>query len=418
MAWACFEGPWFFLVSTDIRPDAPGCHIGGLLMDRRDFVKTAGWGTAAMLLNSRVGSGQTNQGRPAPPPIEVHGIAPSKPSPLGIPGLFPGRVVEVFHADSISGNRVSQPIVGRMLNEGMKELTGESSSTAAWQRFIEPHDVVGIKINSSGAPVCYSSPEIVREIIAALRSIGVPAQNIVVFDRYSDEIEMGAYHALVPAGTRVVGIECGAFDASRYDFDVYCDANFFGESETRCFLAKVVTQDVTKIINIPTMKDHSAAGVTGCLKNLGYGCFNNVARTHQQPYTYTDPFIGYLCSTEPLRSKAVLNIMDGMREVWHGGPLTSNWDFVYEAKTLFIGTDPVGVDTVELEAIEKKRREEGAISVWDNDPNTLTTDDDEFYRNSHKNLYYRQPGHIAAAGKLGLGVSDLKLIDHRQLRLT
>jgi uncharacterized protein (DUF362 family) len=418
MAWACFEGPWFFLVSTDIRPDVPGCHIGGLLMDRRDFVKTAGWGTAAMLLNSRVGSGQTNQGRPAPPPIEVHGIAPSKPSPLGIPGLFPGRVVEVFHADSISGNRVSQPIVGRMLNEGMKELTGESSSTAAWQRFIEPHDVVGIKINSSGAPVCYSSPEIVREIVAALRSIGVPAQNIVVFDRYSDEIEMGAYHVLVPAGTRVVGIECGAFDASRYDFDVYCDANFFGESETRCFLAKVVTQDVTKIINIPTMKDHSAAGVTGCLKNLGYGCFNNVARTHQQPYTYTDPFIGYLCSTEPLRSKAVLNIMDGMREVWHGGPLTSNWDFVYEAKTLFIGTDPVGVDTVELEAIEKKRREEGAISVWDNDPNTLTTDDDEFYRNSHKNLYYRQPGHIAAAGKLGLGVSDLKLIDHRQLRLT
>jgi hypothetical protein len=91
---------------------------------------------------------------------------------------------------------------------------------------------------------------------------------------------------------------------------------------------------------------------------------------------------------------------------------------VYEAKTIFIGTDPVGMDTVELEAIEKKRREEGAISVWDNDPNTLTTNSDEFYRNPDKNLYFRQPGHIAAAGKLGLGVSDLKRIDHRHLRLT
>jgi uncharacterized protein (DUF362 family) len=387
-------------------------------MDRRDFVKTAGWGTAALLLNSGVGRGQANPGRPALPQIDVHGIPHSKASPLGIPGLFPGRVVEVFHADSISGNRVSQLIVGRMLNEGMKELTGESSPAAAWQRFIEPHDVVGIKINSSGAPVCYSSPEIVREIIAALRSIGVSAQNIVVFDRYSYEIEMGSYQALVPVGTQLVGIECGAFDASRYDFDVYCDADFFGESETRSFLAKVVTQEVTKIINVPTMKDHAASGVTGCLKNLGYGCFNNVARTHQQPYTFTDPFIGYLCSTEPLRSKAVLNIMDGMREVWHGGPLTSNWEFVYEAKTLFIGTDPVGMDTVELEAIEKKRREQGAISVWDNDPKTLTTDSGEFYRNPDKNLFVRQPGHIAAAGKLGLGVSDVKLIDHRQLRLT
>jgi uncharacterized protein (DUF362 family) len=327
-------------------------------------------------------------------------------------------VVEVFHEDSISGNRVSQPIVGRMLNEGMKELTGESSSAAAWQRFIEPHDVVGIKINPSGAPVCYSSPEIVREIVAALRSVGVPAQNIVVFDRYSYEIEMGSYQARLPVGTRLVGIECGAFDASRYDLDVYCDADFFGESETRSFLAKVVTQELTKIINIPTMKDHAASGVTGCLKNLGYGCFNNVARTHQAPYTFTDPFIGYLCSTEPLRSKAVLNIMDGTREVWHGGPLTKNWDFVYEAKTLFIGTDPVGMDTIELEAIEKKRRENGAISVWDPDPSTLTTDSAEFYRNADKNIFLRQPGHIAAAGKLGLGVSDPKLIDHRQLRLT
>src|SRR5215469_1821087 len=148
-------------------------------MDRRDFVKTAGWGTAALLFNSDAARGQANPGRPAPPSIEVHGIPPTKPSPLGIPGLFPGRVVEVFHADSIAANRVSQPIVGQMLDEGMKKLTGEPSRAAAWQRFVEPHDVVGIKINSSGAPECCSSPEIVREVIAALRSIGVPAENIV-----------------------------------------------------------------------------------------------------------------------------------------------------------------------------------------------------------------------------------------------
>ena len=387
-------------------------------MDRRDFVKTAGCGTAALLFNSGAGRGQTNPGRPAPPLIEVHGIPPAKPSLLGIPGLFPGRIVEVFHADSIASNRVSQPVVSRMLDEGMKELTGEHSRAAAWQRFIEPHDVVGIKVNTSGAPVCYSSPEIVREIITSLRSIGVPAGNIVVFDRYAFEIELGAYQTVMPVGVRVLGIEYGAFDAARYDFDAYCDAGFFGESETRCFLAKVVTRDLTKIINIPTMKDHSASGVTGCLKNLGYGCFNNVARTHQQPYTYTDPLIGYLCSTEPLRSKTVLHIMDGMREVWHGGPITSNWEFVYEAKTLFFGTDPVAVDTVELDAIEKKRQVEGAISLWDNDPSTLTNNAGEFHRDSHKNLYFRQPGHIAAAAKLGLGVSDLQRVDHRQLRLS
>lgn len=387
-------------------------------MDRRHFFKSAGWGTAGLLLNSAVVRSQGVISRPAPPPVEVHGIPSGKPSPLEIPGLFPGRVVEVFHPEAIRGNHVSQPIIGRMLDKGMRELTGEGSAAAAWQRFIDAHDVVGIKINSSGAPVCYSSPEIVREIIAALRQVGVPAHNIVVFDRYSHEIDMGGYQTLLPVGIRVVGIESGAFDASRYDLDVYCEANFFGEWETRSYIASLVSHGITKIINVPTMKDHSASGVTGCLKNLGYGCFNNVARTHQAPYTYTDPFIGYLCSTEPLRSKTVLHIMDGMREVWHGGPLTWLWEFICEAKTLFIGTDPVGVDTIELAAIEKKRSGEGAPSLWDNDPKSLTTDRMEFFRDSHKNMYLRQPGHIAAAGKLGLGVSDLKQIDHRQIRLT
>jgi uncharacterized protein (DUF362 family) len=327
-------------------------------------------------------------------------------------------VVEVFHKDAIERYHVSQSVVRRMLEQGMKELTGESTVDAAWQRFIDPQDVVGIKINSSGAPRCCSSPEIVREIISALRSIGVPAENIVVFDRYSHEIDMGSYQALLPVGCRVVGIEHGALDASRYDLTVYCDANFFGEWETRSYIARLITEELTKVINIPTMKDHSASGVTGCLKNLGFGSFNNVARAHQQPYTFTDPLIGYLCSTEPLRSKTVLHIMDGTRELWHGGPIPRSRDFIFEAKTLYIGTDPVAVDSIELEAIEKKRLEEGALSVWDQDPKNLTTNGEEFLRNPRKNMYYRQPGHIAAAGKLGLGISDLKQIDHRRILLT
>ena len=105
--------------------------------------------------------------------------------------------------------------------------------------------------------------------------------------------------------------------------------------------------------------------MTGCLKNLGYGTFNNVARSHRSPFSFTDPLIGVMCSVEPLRSKAVLHIMDGMRQVWHGGPLTQVQEFIYQAGILYFGTDPVAMDTVELEAIEKKRREEGVPSVWE-----------------------------------------------------
>ena len=33
------------------------------------------------------------------------------PSPLAMPGLFPGRVVEVFHPGAIVDRRISQPAV-------------------------------------------------------------------------------------------------------------------------------------------------------------------------------------------------------------------------------------------------------------------------------------------------------------------
>jgi uncharacterized protein (DUF362 family) len=222
---------------------------------------------------------------------------------------------------------------------------------------------------------------------------------------------------LVPPGVRVVGIQEGFVEASGYDPNVYCEANFFGEWETRSYMASIVARGVKKIINVPTMKDHSASGVTGCLKNLGYGTFNNVARSHRAPYSFTNPLIGIMCSVEPLRSKAVLHIMDGMRQVWHGGPLTQVQEFIHQAGTLLVGTDPVAIDTIELEAIEKKRRDEKAPSLWERDPKSITGSSEEFYHDPAKNLFYRQPGHIAAAGKLGLGIADLKQIDHRRIRL-
>jgi len=385
-------------------------------MDRRTFVKASCLGSASLFLEGIDPKTFGDVTLPEPPPIQVvHGVRPEKSS-LGMPGLFPGRVVEVSHSESIVRNRVSQPVIRGMIERGMKELTGEPSLRAAWAKFVEPSDIVGIKINPSGAPACCSSPEIVREIIDGVRSVGVPAGNIIIYDRYEYEIDVGSYPVLIPPGVRVVGIQDGLAD-SGYDPNVYCQATFFGEWENRSYMARIVSQGLTKIINVPTMKDHSASGVTGCLKNLGYGTFNNVARSHRSPFSFTDPLIGVMCSVEPLRSKAVLHIMDGMRQVWHGGPLTQVQEFIYQAGILYFGTDPVAMDTVELETIEQKRREQGVPSVWEHSPESITADAIEFYHNPHKNLFHRRPSHIASAGKLGLGVADLKRIDHGRIRL-
>jgi uncharacterized protein (DUF362 family) len=386
-------------------------------MDRRSFIKGTCLGTAGLLVERLDASPQRDLRMPQPPPILVHGLTPRESSPLAMPGLFPGRVVEIHDSRSIVRNHVSPDVIRRMLEKGVKELTGERSARDAWAKFIEPTDIVGIKINPSGAPACSSSPELVREIVVALQALGVPLHNIVVWDRYSYEMDIASCHTTLPPGVRVAGIENGVRDVSGYDLNVYCEANFFGEWETRSYMASVVTHSVNKIINVPTTKDHSAAGVTGCLKNLGYGSFNNVARSHRPPYSFTDPLIGVMCSVEPLRTKAVLHIMDGMRQVWHGGPLTQVQDFIDQTGTLYIGTDPVALDTVELQAIENKRRERGASSLWEHDPASITSNNEEFFHDPRKNLFYRRPGHIAAAAKLGLGIADLHRIEHRRIRL-
>jgi uncharacterized protein (DUF362 family) len=388
-------------------------------VDRRAFVKRSCLGGLALSLDHWGTSLAFGQDLiPPAPPIQVSEPAGTQVSPLRMPGLYPGRVVEISDARSIIANRVSQAVVREMLERGMRELTGEKEPRQAWSKFIQPEDVVGIKINPSGAPACCSSPEIVREIVAGVQSAGVPARNIIVYDRYAYEMDIGSYQALVPRGVRVTGIQERKLDASGYDPNIFCEANFFGEWETRSYMANIVASGLTKIVNVPTMKDHSAAGVTGCLKNLGYGTFNNVDRSHRRPFSFTDPLIGIMCSTEPLRSKAVLHIIDGTRMVWHGGPLTQNQDFIFPAGLIMVGTDPVAMDTIELEKIEAKRITEGAPSVWSRDPKSLTDDGGAFYQDASKNLYYRQPHHIAAAGKLGLGVSDRKLIEHKVIQIS
>src|SRR5271157_1679928 len=100
-------------------------------------------------------------------------FAPS-PHP-GMPGPYPGQVVRVHSEKSIDAqtDKVDRAVVKQMLSTGMRALTGDSRDEDAWARFISPSDVVGIKVNCSGAPRICSSPEVVAGIAENLVAVGV-----------------------------------------------------------------------------------------------------------------------------------------------------------------------------------------------------------------------------------------------------
>jgi len=221
------------------------------------------------------------------------------------------------------------------------------------------------------------------------------------------------YERFVPKGVRIES----ATEYLGFDPDVYVECNFFGEDDTRSNLVRMVSDKFTKIINVPNMKDHGASGVTGCLKNIAYGEFNNVARSHYRAKTNTLTFIGTLASVEPLRSKTVLQVMDGLRGVWHAGPFSTDRRFRFYPKQMMFGTDPVAIDRLLIDIIDEKRKAEGAPSVWDQSQEHFTEDRKKWEQDPQFNRFIREPGHIEYASKLDLGVYDMKQIKRKDIRL-
>ena len=338
----------------------------------------------------------------------------------GMPGPYPGRVVSVKSdkAVDIPTGRADDAIVREMMAQGMRTLTGAASTADAWRRFFQPADVVGIKVNCGGYPHCISAYEIVAEVVRQLTGVGVPVTQIYVYERFQNQMDECNYAPHLPEGVQIVAAERANrnVDNSGYDPATYLEADLFGEEDTRSNIMRLVSQRLTKIINIPNMKDHGATGVTGCLKNVAYGSFSNVARTHSRGKSHTYSVVGTLAAMEPLRSRTVLQIMDGLRGVWHGGPFARTTRYVFYPRQIMFATDPVAVDRLLLDIIDNERRAHGAISIWDRSPASLKIDDGRARdADPNVNIIIREPGHVEYASTLGLGVHDLKKIKVEQL---
>ena len=340
----------------------------------------------------------------------------------GMPGPYPGTVASVRSDRALdTGTHATDAgVVREMMAAGMCALTGTDSPGDAWRRFFTSADVVGIKVNCGGYPHVVSDYAIVAETVQQLMGVGIPATQIYVYERFQNQLDEVNYGPRLPGGVQIVAAESANeyTDSSGYDPETYVEADLFGEEDTRSNMMRLVARRLTKIVNIPNVKDHGATGATGCLKNIAYGSFSNVARTHYRGRSHTYSFVGTLASVEPLRSRTVLQIMDGLRGVWHGGPFARTDRFVFYPRRIFFGTDPVAIDRLLLDIIDEKRKAEGAISIWDRSPASLKTDDTAARDlDPNVNILIREPGHVEYASKLGLGVYDRARIRLRELEV-
>jgi len=334
-----------------------------------------------------------------------------------MPGLYPGRVIEVKDDASVRPDySISQPTVANMLQRGMTELTGyRGDQREAWRRFFQVGDVIGIKVNPVGrralpteggrvaGPGSISNPELVIEIVKALKGhCGIAGRDIIVFDRYADEFRDAGYEAMMRTrdlddvrwhaasyayDDQQLRIDGQSPYQSRdphivgYDPDIFVSMGFAPEGVSprderrhRSHLNLIVSRMVNKVITLPCLKDHKSAGVTLALKNMSHGMNNNVARSHLAGIyrpgggvsgpNQCNTFIPTAVNQPLIKDKMALHILDGLIGVYEGGP--GNWNRswgVWPHKALFFATDPVAMDHVGWAIIDRKRAEEGWAPV-------------------------------------------------------
>ncbi len=299
--------------------------------------------------------------------------SPSQPAFPGMPGRFPGRVVAIEDSKSIVNGQFQETAITLMMREGMLRLTGEKDLKRAWQTLFQSGDVVGIKWNPNGRDDLISSRPVLEAILYGLDLAGVRMSDVIIYERYQEILDR-----ILPWLPRWLKRESASpsFDRVQQNIANY-DPQWFAEvpitlanqkennpAVHRSYVAQFASQHVNKIVNLAVLKHHNAAGVTLALKNISYGMANNVNRSHDNApqVNRVHELIPAIAELHPIRSKVVLNIVDGLNALYNGGPY-GKAQFMWPHQRLYFATDPVAVDTIGWKVIDEKRVASGLKPV-------------------------------------------------------
>jgi uncharacterized protein (DUF362 family) len=306
--------------------------------------------------------------------------APAGFSPLALPGM----VVKVTGKGDFPGlmhkNQVwpKADVAKRLLEKAMMELTGAANLTEAMKRFVHPSDVVAIKPNGIAGNGMATSFELVAPVVEACIAAGVAPERITVFEQYGSYLlacRVGAPKFKLPEGVKV-GFHNNK-DCPMEGIKIY-------QGITTKFCRQLT--EATCVINLGLVKDHSICGYTGALKNITHGSINNPEAHHAH---YANPQIAMLYAHPIVTSRVRLHIADGFKLMYDKGPLLKDANTVVPHGAVYVGTDPIALDTVGALAVDEERKKHGLKTLAGSG---------------------RGPKYIEAGSELGLGIHDLNQI--------
>ena len=352
-------------------------------LTRRDFLKLTGAAVAGAAL---AGVGCTSPDKP------TTSAGPPRPDVMRFYPDVSSRVVHTHHAGVWKGtpkgsvieedNALLDPAALRqMLGASIVALTGLQNAQEAWSALFSPNERVALKVCTfgcgRGGSEISTHPPLVLAVAEALQDIGIPAEQIVIFDRRTDELEGGG------------------FAINRKGEGVRCYGTGFGQSGWTLLDSLIKLADVLlecdALINIPLLKAHGIGGMTFALKSH-YGTFNKPQNYHQGTI---ERAIAELNALPPIKDRTRLTIGDVLvaSTTPHGSE--PYWTLDVVGDSILMSFDPVAHDTVGLDLL-----------------NTFIKSGSSRYNTSLAGRWLKN------AADLGLGTNDMANIELIELQLS
>jgi uncharacterized protein (DUF362 family) len=342
---------------------------------RRGFIGGVAAATVAgTLMKGGVAYAATTQSLAATPPAGF------------VPFNAPGQIVKISKHDCLQVNQLyPKPEDAKaMFERSIMELSGKPDPVAAMKEFIHPDDIVVVKLNGIALQNMSTNKELVLPILDTLIAAGVPPQHITVSEQwFSYLIGTRVSEQNVPKGVKI---------NIHNNTDATMDERVIPGTGISTQFVSCLTK-ATAVINVALIKDHSIPGYTGMIKNMAQGLQTKPAHFHGH---HASPQLAMLYAQDVIKSRVRLCITDGYKIMFDGGPKWTQPRFVLPHESVYATTDPVAMDTIGAQLVDKYRVEKGL--------GTLAAAG-------------RAPAYIQTAADLGLGVADLARIRVREVAI-
>ncbi len=301
-------------------------------LTRREFL--AGAMAAAAGLLAGCGQIQTPAAIRRPEIIHFYPDAPSRVVHTHHPTVWTGEPQGRLGDDDL----LSTPALREMLDASIVALTGLDDAHQAWAALFSPDERIAIKVCTFGCG--RGSTEISTHVPLALaiadclQDVGVPAEQITIFDRNNAELKGGGF----TINRNKPGVRC-------HGTGYTAGWQLMGEGIK---LADVLLE-CDALINVPLLKAHGIGGMTFAMKSH-YGTFNRPQDFHQGKIGTA---IAELNALEPIKNRTRLIVGDVLVASTSAHASAPYWTLDVVGDSILMSFDPVAHDTVGLQVLHQ-----------------------------------------------------------------